>query len=133
MKIICNKADLLQGVNTVLKAVPGKTTMPILECILIDTTDNVIKLTANDMELGIETIIQGDVLDKGKIALEAKLFSEIVRKLPDSEVTIETDENFRAYIHCEKAKFHIAGKSGEDFAYLPEIERSSYVPCPSFH
>ena len=72
MKIICNKADLLQGVNTVLKAVPGKTTMPILECILIDTTDNVIKLTANDMELGIETIIQGDVLDKGKIAPGSK-------------------------------------------------------------
>ena len=51
MKIICSKAELLQGVNTVLKAVPAKTTMPILECILIDTTDGQIKLTANDMEL----------------------------------------------------------------------------------
>ena len=132
MKIICNKADLLQGVNTVLKAVPGKTTMPILECILIDTTEGQIKLTANDMELGIETVVQGDVLDKGKIALEAKLFSEIVRKLPDSEVSIETDENFKAFIRCEKAKFHIAGKSGEDFAYLPEIEKSSFVSLSQF-
>ena len=132
MKIICNKADLLQGVNTVLKAVPGKTTMPILECILIDTTEGQIKLTANDMELGIETVVQGDVLDKGKIALEAKLFSEIVRKLPDSEVSIETDENFKAFIRCEKAKFHIAGKSGEDFAYLPEIEKSNFVSLSQF-
>ncbi len=132
MKIICKKSDLLQGVNTVLKAVPGKTTMPILECILIDTTDGQIKLTANDMELGIETVIEGDVLDKGKIALEAKLFSEIVRKLPDSEVSIETDENFKAFIRCEKAKFHIAGKSGEDFAYLPEIEKSNFVALSQF-
>lgn len=132
MKIICNKADLLQGVNTVLKAVPGKTTMPILECILIDTTDGEIKLTANDMELGIETVINGDVLDKGKIALEAKLFSEIVRKLPDAEVTIETDDNYKAFIRCEKAKFHIAGKSGEDFAYLPEIEKSNFVSLSQF-
>ena len=118
MKIICNKSALLTGVNTVLKAVPARTTMPILECILIDTTSGVIKLTANDMDLGIETTVDGDVLDKGCIALEAKLFSEIVRKLPDSEVTIETDDNNKALIKCEKAKFNIPGKSGEDFAYL---------------
>ena len=64
MKIICNKSALLTGVNTVLKAVPARTTMPILECILIDTTSGVIKLTANDMDLGIETTVDGDVLDK---------------------------------------------------------------------
>ena len=132
MKIICSKSELLQGVNTVLKAVPTKTTMPILECILIDTTDGQIKLTANDMELGIETKIKGDILDKGKIALEAKLFSEIVRKLPDSEVTIQTDDNFRALIKCEKAKFNIAGKSGDDFSYLPEIERNQMVVLSQF-
>ena len=101
MKIICNKSALLTGVNTVLKAVPARTTMPILECILIDTTSGVIKLTANDMDLGIETTVDGDVLDKGCIALEAKLFSEIVRKLPDSEVTIETDDNNKALIKCK--------------------------------
>lgn len=132
MKIICSKSELLQGVDTVLKAVPAKTTMPILECILIDTTDGQIKLTANDMELGIETKIKGDILDKGKIALEAKLFSEIVRKLPDSEVTIQTDENFRTLIKCEKAKFNIAGKSGDDFSYLPEIEKNQMVVLSQF-
>lgn len=132
MKIICSKSELLQGVNTVLKAVPTKTTMPILECILIDTTDGQIKLTANDMELGIETKIKGDILDKGKIALEAKLFSEIVRKLPDSEVSIQTDDNFRALIKCEKAKFNIAGKSGDDFSYLPEIEKNQMVVLSQF-
>ena len=132
MKIICSKSELLRGVNTVLKAVPAKTTMPILECILIDTTEGHIKLTANDMELGIETKIEGDILDKGKIALEAKLFSEIVRKLPDSEVTLQTDNNFRALIKCEKAKFNIAGKSGDDFSYLPEIEKNQMVVLSQF-
>ena len=84
------------------------------------------------MELGIETIIDGDVLDKGKIALEAKLFSEIVRKLPDSEVTIETDDNFQAKIRCEKAKFNIAGRPGDDFAYLPQIERTNPIALSQF-
>ena len=53
-----------------------------------------IKMTANDMELGIETVIEGDILEKGIIAIDAKIFSEIVRKLPDNDVTIETDANF---------------------------------------
>ncbi|MDD6232062.1 MAG: DNA polymerase III subunit beta [Frisingicoccus sp.] len=132
MKIICSKSELLRGVNTVLKAVPAKTTMPILECILIDTTNGEIKLTANDMELGIETKIKGDILDKGKIALDAKLFSEIVRKLPDNEVSIQTDDAFRALIKCEKAKFNIAGKSGDDFSYLPEIEKNQMVVLSQF-
>ena len=64
MKIVCNKSDLVKGVNIVSKAVPGKTTMPILECILIDATTDIIKLTANDMELGIETTIEGQIVEK---------------------------------------------------------------------
>ena len=67
-----------------MKAVPSKTTMPILECILIDATKGEIKFTTNDMELGIETIVNGSILEKGKIALDARLFSEIIRKLPVS-------------------------------------------------
>ena len=61
-------------------------TMAILECILIDASANEIKLTANDMELGIETKIEGEIAERGIIALDAKIFSEIVRKLPDSDV-----------------------------------------------
>jgi DNA polymerase-3 subunit beta len=115
-----------------LKAVPAKTTMPILECILIDTTDGTIKLTANDMDLGIETTIEGDVLDKGCIALEAKLFSEIIRKLPDSEIILQSDENDYVSITCEKADFKIAGKSGEEFTYLPSIEKEDYISISQF-
>lgn len=132
MKIICSKANLLQGVNTVSKAVPSRTTMAILECILIDASTNEIKLTANDMELGIETIIEGEISERGVIALDAKIFSEIVRKLPDNDVTIETNESFKTVITCEKARFNIIGKSGEDFSYLPYIERNQPIVLSQF-
>ena len=110
MKIICSKSSLLKSVNISLKAVPSKTTMPILECILIDATSSQIKFTTNDMELGIETIAEGTVLEKGIIALDARIFSEIVRRLPDNEVTIESDDKLVTTITCEKAKFNIPGR-----------------------
>lgn len=132
MKIICSKSNLLHGVNIVSKAVPSRTTMAILECILIDASTNEIKLSANDMELGIETKIEGEIAERGVIALDAKIFSEIVRKLPDNEVTIETDASFKTIITCEKAKFNIIGKSGDDFSYLPYIERNEPVVLSQF-
>lgn len=132
MKIVCKKADLLNGVQIVSKAVPNKTTMSILECILIDVRNGEIKLAANDMELGIETRIEGEVIEKGIIALDAKIFLEIVRKLPDSNIKIETDSSFKTVITCEKAKFNIIGKSGEDFSYLPLIERNDSVVVSQF-
>ena len=123
MKIICSKSSLLKSVSIALKAVPSKTTMPILECILMDATTNQIKFTTNDMELGIETIVDGTIEEKGKVALDAKIFYEIIRRLPDNDITIRTDDKYSATITCEKAKFNIPGKSGEDFAYLPMIEK----------
>lgn len=132
MKIACSKSNLQKSVNIVMKAVPSKTTMPILECILIDASTNEIKFTSNDMELGIETKVEGEVLEKGIIALDAKIFSEIVRKLPDSTVMIATDNKLQATITCEKAKFSISGKSGEDFSYLPFVEKNDCVALSQF-
>ena len=132
MKLVFSKSNLLKSVNIVMKAVPSRTTMPILECILIDASTNSIKFTSNDMELGIETYAEGLVLEKGVIALDAKIFSEIVRRLPDSEVTIETDENLVATIISEKAKFNIPGKAGDDFAYLPLIEKNDCITMSQF-
>lgn len=132
MKIVCQKSELLKSVNIVMKAVPSKTTMPILECILIDATKGEIKFTTNDMELGIETIVNGSILEKGKIALDAKLFSEIIRKLPENEVTITSDEKLQATIICEKAQFSISGKDGEDYPYLPFVEKDNSICISQF-
>ena len=132
MKLICSKNELLKSVNISLKAVPSKTTMPILECILIDASTSEIKFTSNDMELGIETKVKGIIEEKGIIALDAKIFSDIIRKLPDNDVVISTDSNLNTTITCEKAKFTIPGKSGEDFSYLPVIEKTEGIRLSQF-
>ena len=134
MKLIFQKDDLLNGINIVLKAVSSKTTMAILGCILIDASDHQICLTANDMELGIETKVNGVIESRGKIALDAKLFSEIIRKLSggESPITIESDEKFNTTISCEKSVFHIQGKDGDEFSYLPYIERDQFITLSQF-
>lgn len=132
MKIVCSKSDLLNSVNIVLKAVPTKTTMPILECILVKVNDGVIKLIGNDMELGIETVVKGEIKEDGIIALNAKVFSDIIRKLPDNDVTITTDASLNAKIVCEKAKFNIVGKTGEEFPVLPVVEKSNAIVISQF-
>ena len=132
MKLICSKNNLQKSVSIVMNAVPSKTTMPILECILIDASAGEIKFTTNDMELGIETKVEGQILEKGIIAIDAKIFSDIVRKLPDNDVTIETNSNMQAMITCEKARFAISGKSGDDFACLPYVERQECITISQF-
>lgn len=134
MKLVFQKDALLNGINIVSKAIPSKTTMSILECILIDASASEIKLTGNDMELGIETKVEGQILERGKIALDAKLFYEIIRKLSDgsSQVTIISDERFNTTIECENSLFTIQGRDGEEFSYLPYIERDQYICLSQF-
>ncbi len=132
MKLICSKENLVKGVSIVSKAVPTRTTMPILECILIDASTNEIKLMANDMELGIETRIDGVIEERGTIAIDAKVFFEIVRKLPDNDVTIFSDASYQTTITCEKSKFNLLAKSGDDFAAIPVIEKNEAITISQF-
>lgn len=132
MKIKCLKSALLSGINTVYKAVSSKTSMSILECILFEGDEDGIKLTANDMDLGIETYIDGKVEVAGKIAIEAKIIFEIIRSLPENEVTIDTNEDYLTHISCEKSNFNIIGRSPEEFAYLPELEKSNPIEISQF-
>ena len=131
MKLVCSRSNLLNGVQIVSKAVPGKTTMSILQCILINASDK-IKLTANDMELGIETIVEGDIIEPGIVALEAKTFLEIVRKYPDGDIKIETNDSYETVITSGDAYIKIVGKSGEDFSYLPNIEKLDSIILSQF-
>ncbi len=134
MKLQFQKNNLSNSISIVSKAIPSKTTMSILECILIDASADEIKLTGNDMELGIETKVEGVILERGKIALDAKLFYEIIRKLPDTEspLTITSDDKFNTTIECENALFNIQGRDGEEFSYLPYIERDQYISLTQF-
>ncbi len=132
MKITCSQSELVKGVNIVSKAVPTRTTMAILECILIDASKGQIVLTANDMEIGIETIVEGNIIEPGIVALDARFFGDIVRNLPNSDVTITVDDRFSTQILCESADFKITGKSGEDFSKIPAITRSNPVIISQF-
>lgn len=126
MIINCNKNELLNKINIVSKAVASKSTRPILECILICADSKGLRLTANNMDLGIETdnMKQSEIEEKGSIAVEAKLFVEIIRNMPDDFIKISTDENDRMTIKSGKSEFKILGLPGEDFPQIPVIEKS---------
>lgn len=133
MKVTCSQSDLSKGVSVVTKAVPSRTTMPILQSVLIDATANQIKLVGNDMEIGIETIIPGTILERGMIALDAKFFSDIIRNLPNGDVTITTNEaTFQTKIQCGKEDNEIPGKQGGDFPLIPVIPRNQPLVIPQF-
>ena len=126
MKIICAKEKLITAINVVSKAVSNRTTLPILKCIMLTSVDTNLKLIANDMELGIETYIDcSSVESTGSIALEAKLFSEIVRSLPDEEVSIKIDNSNVCTIKSGRSEFKLMGESTEDFPILPLIEKQT--------
>ncbi len=125
MKIVCSKNDLMTGLNIVSKAVPNKTTMSILECLLIDCNEGVIKLIANDMDFGIETIVKGTIFEKGAVAYNAGILVNLIRSLPDNDVTIDTDADYNTTITCEKIRFDkIGSRSSEEFAYLPNVYKN---------
>lgn len=131
MKVVFNKTDLIDATNIVLKAVSSKTTMPILTCILIEAANEEIKMTGNDLELAIETKVSGIISEEGSIAVDAKLFSDIIRKLPEGNITIsQVGEVIN--ISCEKSNFNIQGKNAEDFTRFPSIETNEYICISEF-
>ena len=132
MKIVCSKNALLKGLNTVSRAVPVRTTLDILKCILIKADPEGITLTANDTTLGIETRIRERVQETGTIAIDASLFTNIIRKLPDDDVYIETDSDNGVSIKCQKASFVIAGRGTDDFIALPDVDPLSEITVSEF-
>ena len=108
MKIVCEKDLLLKGINSVVKAASTKTTMPILEGILIQTNDNEIKLTTYDLEIGIEYVMSCNVYEQGSTVVNAIMFSEIIRKLPDTDISIFINENNLLVIECEGSFYKLA-------------------------
>ncbi len=121
MKLICEKDNILKALNSVTKAVATKTTMPILEGILIQTNDNEVKFTTNDLEIGIEYIINCEVKEQGSTVVNAIMFSEIIRRLPDSEIKITLDDKDLLVIECEGSLYKLATMKPEEFPELPQI------------
>lgn len=129
MKFVCSKNDLNEAISTVQKAVMSKATLPILEGIYIEAGENV-RLIGNSFDLGIEYSINADVMSKGSIVLNSRIFGDIVRKLPDSEVFFEVKDNFNTVIECGNSYFEIKGMASGGFPMLPEIEEEKKVSIP---
>lgn len=121
MKFICEKEKILKGINSVINGVSSKTTMPILEGILIQTNDNELKLTSYDLEIGIEYILDAQVKEQGTTVVNAIMFSEIIRKLPNAEIQIHINENNLLEIECEGSLYKLATMNPEEFPELPKI------------
>ena len=127
MKFEVEKEKLLIGINATLKAVASKTTMPILECFLIETKNNQLKITATDLDLGIEYSIESNVIEEGKTTIDAKMFSEIIRKLPESTITISLNEQNLLMIECEGSLFKLVTVDSSEFPALPNINVEQYI------
>ena len=122
MKFTCYKDTIIKAINSVVKGVASKTTMPILEGILIQTNDNEIKLTTYDLEIGIEYVMECNVKEQGNTVVNAIMFSEIIRKLPDTEIEISLNDKNLLEIECEGSHYKLATMNPEEFPELPKIE-----------
>ena len=122
MKIVCYKDKIIKALNSVVKGVASKTTMPILEGILIQTNDNEVKFTTYDLEIGIEYIMECEIKEQGSTVVNAIMFSEIIRKLPDTEIYISLNDKNLLEIECEGSLYKLATMNPEEFPELPKIE-----------
>ena len=121
MKFCCEKSVILENINIVMKAVSGKSAVPILEGILITADeDGNIKLLGNDLKNAIEATFTGDVSEPGKIVLNARLFHEIISKIPDGAILISSDDNFKTEIQLGMSRFEIYGMDPEEFPGVEE-------------
>lgn len=124
MKVICSKEHLIESINIVQKAVSTKSTLTILEGILLEANEQ-FKLTGNDLELGIECYVESDIKRTGSIVLNSKMFGDIVRRLPDSEVLIEVLPNNSVIIECENSHFELKGIPSDTYPALPSIKKEN--------
>lgn len=122
MKIICDREKLLKAINAVVRGVPTRTTMPVLEGIYMQTNNNQLKLTTYDLELGIEYVIDSTIEEEGNTVVNAIMFSEIIRRLPDSEIKLTVNENKLLVIECEGSLYKLSTMNPEEFPELPKIE-----------
>ncbi len=122
MKVTFSKNELVQAVSNVQRAVSTKNSIPALEGILIKAYDHKALLCGYDLEIGIKTEIDATIIEEGDIVLSAKLFSDIVRRMPDELITIETDDKLITYINSGVADYQVVGISSYEYPELPSFD-----------
>ncbi|ADY54383.1 DNA polymerase III, beta subunit [Syntrophobotulus glycolicus DSM 8271] len=130
MKIKVTKTDLLTGVNTVQRAVSAKNTLPILQGIKLRAENNTLCFEATDLELGIRSSFDAEIIEEGTIVLPSRLFSEIVRKLPDSDVVLESTDHI-TNINYSGSSFTINGYDPEEFPEIGDVPVEDEIKLPA--
>lgn len=123
MKLNCEKAILQAAISTASRAVSSKSTIPALEGLLLEASreTGTLTITGYNQETGIRSTVQADVEESGTVVVTARLFSEIIRKMPDDTIRF-IEENLKISISCGKVRFNLVGISPEDFPELPTVE-----------
>ena len=131
MKLRCEKEKLILGLNNVSRTSVGRTTTPILEGILITLKNNEVILTTNDLEIGMECILKDcDIIEEGKVVVDCRMFGDIVRKLPNADITISVTENNLLLIECEGSKYKLSTMDADEFPTLPTINVEKTISLP---
>ncbi len=139
MKFIIQKDYLVQSVQDVMKAVSSRTTIPILTGIKIVATTEGVTLTGSDSDISIESFIPTEeagseiveIKQPGSIVLQARFFSEIVKKLPKDTVEIEVQNHLSTVIRSGKAEFNLNGLDAEEYPHLPQVEEENMFRIPT--
>ena len=125
MKFSCEKALLQAAISVTSRAVSPKSSIPALEGILVEA-ENDLRLTGYNLETGIRTVVPADIQGRGSLVLSARLFGDIIRKLPDDIVVFTTD-NYMVNIRCGMSEFNILGTDAEEFPELPMVEYQNSI------
>ncbi len=120
MKFSCEKALIQSAIATTSRATAPKSSIPALEGILLEA-DSELRLTGYNLETGIRTVVPAEIREGGSLVLSARLFGDIIRRLPDDIVSIATD-GLTVHIQCGVSEFHIQGIDPEEFPELPAVE-----------
>ncbi|MDF2503223.1 DNA polymerase III subunit beta [Clostridium sp.] len=122
MKFKCEKSKLQEAISIAQKAVTGKSSMPILQGLLLIAEQDQITIIGSDIDLSIETKLEAEVIETGKIVVDSKLFGDIIRKLPNSNIEISSIDDNSIKLICEKSNFTLVHMNPDDFPSLPSID-----------
>lgn len=122
IKFCCEKALLQTAINTASRAVSSKSSIPALEGLFLQTGTETLSVCGYNMQTGIKTKIPADISQEGEMVINARLFGDIIRKMPDDIIVFTADDKFMVNVSCGDAKFDIMGLSASDFPELPSVE-----------
>ncbi len=127
MKISCLRTDLANAVSNVSRAVSTKASIPALEGVLIKAYGDKLNISGYNLEIGMTTDVEATIQQEGEIVVSAKLFLDIVRRLPEEIVMIETDDRMVTYITCGQVDYQIVGMSSVEYPDLPSFEQTDGI------